>query len=164
MSRNIGSTHCKCCRGSVVLEELALGGQVKGCTFANAHCEDCEAKYIAWVTWPTADRWSHRGPDDPKIIDLSFRHAFNDEPSPEDLPLYGIEERTFPGGELPASFASWERFGASVISTRFRIRLPYPTCDVCGNPRPTDFYKAYACSCVVPELVLKQLSNSRKQT
>ena len=96
MSRNIGQTHCKYCFGDIVLVEHPRNikkeeagvyfGEYKGLKVANAECEICCAKYLAWmeVIGLGADiaEW--------KIRDLSFRSTFDDEPGPKDVPTRKI--------------------------------------------------------------------------
>ncbi len=101
MSRNLGSTCCAICSGSIVLEESArpiVAGdahvyfaEYQGMLVAAAHCYDCNAKYLAWVDTARNQRlnrghWKRREYDDREFVDLSFRSSFNDEPGPEDLP------------------------------------------------------------------------------
>jgi len=64
----------------------------EGMLVANAECRDCEAEYLAWMTWPSPT------PDDDnetRIRDLSFRSTFNDEPAWRDLPKYRIIVRRY---------------------------------------------------------------------
>ncbi len=102
MSRNLGTTSCRICNASIVLEEKPrpatvvdcgayFGNYPPGFMVANAHCYWCGAKYLAWVSHDfPAQRYGSRWQRDPipglGFCDLSFRHAFNDEPAPEDLP------------------------------------------------------------------------------
>lgn len=109
MSRNLASTGCRiCCMDSstIQLEEsprpiteqevgLAYRARYVGrLVVANAVCTQCGAKYLAWVShdFPAesgCSRWK-REPGgyegSPPFVDLSFRHAFDDEPAAEDLP------------------------------------------------------------------------------
>jgi len=100
MSRNLARASCPYCDGRVVLEEepRPVRHEEAGVYFmeyrdvlvvANAHCEDCEAQYLAWVehrgsaghlAWPMEPGQTHR--------DLSFRSTFNDEPGDADLPKH----------------------------------------------------------------------------
>lgn len=108
MSRNIGSTCCSICYGDVVLEESprlgsaadfgAYADEYAGkLVVANARCGACGALYLAWVRH-FGHRWNHLANErNEPFVDLSYRHAFNDEPAPEDLPpvakLREIERR-----------------------------------------------------------------------
>lgn len=108
MSRNIGSTRCSICYGDVVLEEAprlgsaadfgAYADEYAGkLEVANARCGDCGTLYLAWVRHRT-HLWGHLANErNEPFVDLSFRHAFDDEPAPEDLPpvdkLREIERR-----------------------------------------------------------------------
>lgn len=93
MSRNLGDTDCAICHDTVVLcgaphlitreEAGRYFNEYDGMVVADAACVRCDAKYLAWVK---RKQWT-RAPDDKRPFeDLSFRKAFNDEPSPEDLP------------------------------------------------------------------------------
>ena len=104
MSRNLGSTVCAFCYGTVVHEEEARPitetearcyfDEYRGMSVANAHCEDCEAQYLAWVaTPPSFPGWAHSEAEPGGHIDLSHRSSFNDEPGEADLPTYRIEVR-----------------------------------------------------------------------
>lgn len=48
---------------------------------ALAHCTLCKAQYLAWFNYNGV-----RTPGDGRIVDLSYRSTFNDEPSESDLP------------------------------------------------------------------------------
>lgn len=109
MSRNIGDTRCQECDGVVLAVEPArkateadvrrYSEQFLGMTVANARCADCGTPYLAWYEYPPYGfhagqpvrcKW---GTDEPEIIDLSYRHAFNDEPSSDgrDAPIDSVE-------------------------------------------------------------------------
>lgn len=107
MSRNLCSTDCDRCGADVVLEEKArpMRPDEAGCFFskygamlvANASCEECGARYLAWCdpAWRYAIAPAHPMPLPAcGFFDLSYRAAFNDEPDPEDLP-------PLPPGYLP---------------------------------------------------------------
>lgn len=99
MSRNLCETSCSWCNGEVILEEAgrpileeecgAYFREYRSMLVANAHCRECEAKYLAWVDWPGNSYWTNKG--DRAFMDLSFRSTFNDEPGLEDQPKYMIE-------------------------------------------------------------------------
>lgn len=103
MSRNIGSICCTFCTGRVVLEEpfrritQEEAGQYyreyMGMPVANAHCEDCEAQYLAWAISTGVGSIEDHG-----FCDLSHRSTFNDEPGPADMPKWkikrGVVEKT----------------------------------------------------------------------
>lgn len=73
--------------------------EYSGMIVANAECEDCEAKYLAWI-----DHIPHRRSGDGTTIqDLSFRSTFNDTPGPGDVPVYKIEVRRVRVGPWPAN-------------------------------------------------------------
>jgi len=69
-----------------------------GGTFQNARCVLCHALYVAWIDGPPCrGYWREKHERGVKtgefrFVDLSFRRAFNDEPSPEDCPVYEVEE------------------------------------------------------------------------
>jgi hypothetical protein len=58
---------------------------------ANAICEFCKAKYLAWVDGSKrkGDKYPHTGHDF-EFTDMSFRSSFNDEPNIEDFPIFEI--------------------------------------------------------------------------
>ncbi len=100
MSRNLCRTDCHFCEGRVVLVEPPRKihsddcglyfNEYVGMLVAHAECEDCEAKYIAWVSKP--HMWPPTcSPLTAPFHDLSFRDTFNDEPGEDDLPKYKIE-------------------------------------------------------------------------
>jgi|SRR5208337_986203 len=145
MSRNLGITSCHYCSGIVKLEEaprpitreeagvyyeLRDGYSYEGMITANAKCEDCNAKYLAWIDlsacpgyrpYHTRDRHSEtiaeRG-----FFDLSFRASFDDEPGVEDGPDFVITRKT-------------------VIDSR----LPWPLCEKCGSKK---LYQTYCPTCL----------------
>ncbi len=126
MSRNLGATSCRFCDGEPKLVEPARPvtlqdvpsvyfGEYLGLIVAHAECEDCGAKYLAWL-----DGTHMRGgfgypkpqtnPDGTlRVGDLSFRSSFNDEPGPEDMP-------------------AWEVIRGIVE------KKPWPRCKECGKP------------------------------
>ena len=104
MSRNCaGGTNCQVCDGHVLHEEAERPiarkeagpyfEEYEGMLVANAHCRDCEAKYLAWVRGPKSwtyghMAWSNYTPNG--HVDLSYRSTFNDEPGEADKPVYEI--------------------------------------------------------------------------
>lgn len=97
MSRNLGTVHCKACPSDDLVRLLEAPRPIRvdecrpylsyvGMMVANAECAQCEAKYLAWISGPFPHHWR----DDIPYSDLSFRAAFNDEPAPEDLPVYEV--------------------------------------------------------------------------
>ncbi|MHB8107910.1 MAG: hypothetical protein ACYDH4_10880 [Candidatus Cryosericum sp.] len=142
MSRNLGQTCCRFCFGDVVLEEeprpivreecgaydydSTTQYSHRGALVANAHCEDCEAEYLALVDMSACPGYGTSGyfkrDPDVEFFDLSFRSTFNDEPGAKDLPKYKI--------------------------SRPPVRSPWPTCSTCGER----IYLCYGCQCpVVPQ-------------
>lgn len=128
MSRNIGDICCKFCTGRVVLEELfrhitqeEANGYYRNymnMPVANAHCDDCEAKYLAWgVSTGLVRRIEEYG-----FFDLSFRSTFNDEPGPADMPKWKVTRGIVlkaPWGEESAPLAGvCEWCGAACLSSR----------------------------------------------
>lgn len=112
MSRNLGQIDCDYCHGRVALCEAARAPTAEDmgaylAEFANvrvawAECEDCVAKYTAWVDGPGLRR-----PPDGTHADLSFRSTFNDEPGEADLPDFEmvrvrsvVEEHRRCGGKI----------------------------------------------------------------
>lgn len=78
MSSNLGRTNCYYCDARVRLTgEYDLDVDYT----AHAECTRCGAQYNAWVRNP--------------IKDLQFRSAQNDEPDPEDLPIWKLDDRGF---------------------------------------------------------------------
>jgi hypothetical protein len=109
MSRNLCDTHCQFCGEcdtvELVEDRRPIREDEAGCYFeeyegmlvANAACNLCEAKYLAWVDerplkrprfWLGVRREPRHG--DP-FFDLSHRSTFNDEPGEEDMPMYKVE-------------------------------------------------------------------------
>lgn len=100
MSRNLGDTYCAICHSEdIVLEEAPRPIRREECgpyvhyvdelTVANAHCGECDAKYLAWVRHVVPDSIVGafvRDPGSCGFVDLSFRASFNDEPAASDLP------------------------------------------------------------------------------
>lgn len=97
MTGSLGDTCCRICSGSIVLEEPSRPITEKECQacieyfgelmVANAHCQYCGAKYLAWVSQRVGhSNWSEPEPDGLPYIGLSFRASFSDMPAPEDLP------------------------------------------------------------------------------
>lgn len=93
MSRNLSDPSCAICSASaedIVIEEAPRLGTREELgvyfhqLFANAHCSNCGALYLAWMV--DAPSRYPRTRDDGRHFDLSFRHAFNDEPAAADLP------------------------------------------------------------------------------
>ena len=106
MSRNLCRTDCRSCPGEhehILLEEAPRPitredvswcfDEYAGMLVAKARCVLCGALYLAWVDWPSNGRGHFRLADHPgaRFCDLSYRHAFNDEPAIEDTPIYEVE-------------------------------------------------------------------------
>jgi hypothetical protein len=100
VAANIGDTCCKVCRGEVELEEAQrpvsrsdMGPSDfaeynrKGLWVARARCSRCGTLYLAWID-VSAYRGCHLSNADRsrKLVDLSFRSSFRDEPTSRDLP------------------------------------------------------------------------------
>lgn len=113
MSRNLSRTDCYCCSGDIVHDEEPRPITEEEChpythyvadllIVANAHCADCEARYLAWfaidnratVQHPYIRRTMSYEGGRPVHCDLSFRAAFNDEPADDDLPKVSAIEVT----------------------------------------------------------------------
>lgn len=103
MSRNLCQTNCAACScEEIALEEAARPitaseagayfDEYEGMLVANAHCSLCKALYLAWCDEVKRIRnpWRGREVNERGFGDLSWRHAFNDEPSIRDLPLYVV--------------------------------------------------------------------------
>lgn len=99
MSRNLCKILCDFCDSAVVLDETPrpispndtgprMFDEYSGMVVANATCTLCEAKYLAWITFPA--RWRETRIPERPFYDLSFRDSFNDEPGDADLPTYKI--------------------------------------------------------------------------
>jgi hypothetical protein len=106
MSRNLARTDCKNCPGNhddIILDESPRPITVEDCgahyfpsytglIVAKAHCRMCHALYLAWVDWPGKGyHWELNNRINQRFTDLSYQHSFNDEPSPEDTPLFVVE-------------------------------------------------------------------------
>jgi hypothetical protein len=114
MSRNLCRRDCRECPGGhehILLEEAPRpataddvgafqAAEYAGLIVAAARCVLCHTLYLAWVDWPGtsycgAAAARNRELSDPRdqrrFVDLSYRDAFNDEPSPEDTPLFKVE-------------------------------------------------------------------------
>jgi len=102
MSRNLCQTNCDFCDGRVSLEEpprpirhYEAGryyNEFEGMLVADAECNACGAKYLAWVDETTRFKWGFSARraeacDEPPFVDLSFRSTFNDEPGKADMPF-----------------------------------------------------------------------------
>ena len=77
--------------------------EYRGRLFANAHCQACGAKYLAWFS-----KWvgGHHFEDSEVVTDLSYRAAFNDEALPEDLPTHEVR-RTVIIEHRPIGMIEW---------------------------------------------------------
>ncbi len=108
MSKNIGSKDCRNC--GLVDTVVIIGAQMaweqyyawegeaakhfRGMQIAQAECQYCQTRYMAWV-WPSANmvwerptfkpEWSMDDPPEKRFYDLSYRSTFNDEPGPSDI-------------------------------------------------------------------------------
>ncbi len=101
MSRNLCKTNCDVCGHDVMLLEPERAitesdtgphyfAEFRGLLVANAECPMCLAKYLAWVRWPNSgSSWGNR--HDGTHFDLSYREAFDDEPSAADLPEHEVK-------------------------------------------------------------------------
>lgn len=106
MSRNLCQIDCAACPGSH--EHIVIEGPVRevtekedpgyyrehrGLLIAEARCVLCHALYFAWVDWPNQphSHWHLKSKHGQRFCDLSYRNAFNDEPAPEDTPLFHVE-------------------------------------------------------------------------
>lgn len=156
MSRNLGRTSCKFCgdklvpleppRAATLRDERGEGGDIPAVfpeyahgrlIVARADCTRCGAKYLGWIDGTRlhgADYFRPRLDEQgkPDLVDASFRHAFNDEPAPEDYPEYDI--------------------------VTMHYRRPWPRCDRCGAPMMQDgqtcaeeYTKGRSCSPTVDE-------------
>jgi hypothetical protein len=148
MSRNLSRTNCCFCSGRIVLEERArhitkdecgiYWDKYEGLYVSNAHCFECEAKYLAWVeerttSYGLGSRYQASVIREFGFFDLSFRSTFNDEPGEDDLPKFKIE----------------------IVITR--SRQPWPTCVRCKKR----VYMLYGCQCVSESV--SQCVNERKK-
>ena len=99
MSRNLGQMDCEFCGTRPQLDEVPRPitvsdagiyyGEFEGMTVANASCDVCGTKYLAWIDQRTCailHSYARHVEEGKTHFDLSFRRAFNDEPTPEDLP------------------------------------------------------------------------------
>jgi hypothetical protein len=118
VSRNLCQTNCRYCGGEVALDEAPRGitrkdcgvyiDEYEGMLVANASCEDCKGKYLAWCsTAPKHRGWGDARLNERGFHDLSYRSTFNDEDGPEDWPLYRVRV--------------------------LRVREPLPVCKKCGH-------------------------------
>lgn len=130
MSRNFARIDCHECPGThehIILESEVRAvtkedvgphyfSQYRGLIVANARCVLCHALYLAWVDWPGQSIEHFRLNDLKKewgqrFCDLSFRQAFNDEPSIEDLPLFEVKQVVSYERKLLASHTYLPEFG-----------------------------------------------------
>ena len=98
MSRNLARTDCRECGGDVIHEEEARPiafneagayfDEYEGMLVARARCVRCEAQYLAWCGG--RHQWRHSCAQG--HFDLSYRSTFNDEPDPEDLPIWRVDQ------------------------------------------------------------------------
>lgn len=116
MSRNLADRCCYFCQGDIKpqeepkpITEEETGShyfnEYRGMLVANAECELCEAKYLAWCSERTG-----MSPTEDGVCDLSFRSTFNDEPGADDMPKYKITRHVS------------------------HTKEPWPTCEKCGKP------------------------------
>lgn len=75
MSSNLGRTDCCYCKGRVTIQG---DSEILDYEERLAECTRCGAQYNAWVR--------------PPIRDLQFRASQNDEPAPEDLPIWKLND------------------------------------------------------------------------
>ncbi len=125
MSRNLGETSCHECPGGH--DDIVLEGPIRevtakedpgyyedhaGLLIAEARCILCHTLYFAWVDWVGSpySHWQLRTKDrGVRFCDLSYRHSFNDEPSPEDLPVYDV---VMVPSRTPAKEHTYMKFGS----------------------------------------------------
>lgn len=104
MSRNLCRVDCDRCPGTH--EHIVLEGPVRpvtakedpgyhgahtGLLIAEARCVLCHTLYFAWVDWPGGHSfWRLSSKFEQRFCDLSYRHSFNDEPAPEDMPKFRV--------------------------------------------------------------------------
>lgn len=128
MSRNLCRTDCHYCHGDVRLTGPVRPGKARdfgrysafvGMLVADAQCIDCLTPYLAWVDERTTAstvyhegaRWA-RSPG--AFVDLSYRHAFNDEPASDgrDAPKYEVIRVRVP----VAAARSWDTVPGEVCA------------------------------------------------
>ena len=88
----LGRTDCDNCNGYVLLQEnprplreAEAHGDYSSygpMQVADAVCERCGARYLAWVTYMKG----YRPEPSPPFVDLVYRSTFSVRPGPEDLP------------------------------------------------------------------------------
>jgi hypothetical protein len=104
VSRNLCRVDCAECPGGH--EHIVLEGPVRqvtaaedpgyhaahaGLLIAEARCTLCYTLYFAWVDWPGGNSFWHLSTKcEQRFCDLSYRHSFNDEPAPQDLPRFRV--------------------------------------------------------------------------
>lgn len=99
MSRNLGIRHCDYCTQDYVVitgpifnfeERYSFYvSEYRGMKVADAECQYCGTKYLAWVEPSPNKRKEWMDPDwapEKRYYDLSYRSTFNDEPGKSDLP------------------------------------------------------------------------------
>lgn len=100
MSRNCGTAGCYACDGRLRVDGAAqsftalfpassMRGEYGGHDFVPLVCEDCEAKFLGWVTRNTGAGEAEDGGI--TWYDVSWRSSFNDEPGPDDIPKWDVE-------------------------------------------------------------------------
>lgn len=107
MSRNLCRVDCRECPGGhehIVIEgpirevtakeDPAYINDHRGLLIAEARCVLCHALYVAWIDWSNQphSHWHLKAHAGQRFCDLSYRHAFNDEPCVLDLPVYEVEQ------------------------------------------------------------------------
>lgn len=152
MSRNLCETRCCFCGWRPTLIEQPrpitndeAGGyfdEFAGMLVANADCEQCGAKYLAWVDerprkpMRVGGRlyvFEQHGWELGDFFDLSFRSTFNDEPGDDDMPT-----RPF-GSEVAAEQAKLvaraETAEAEILELRTEARSTWELLE--SHPRAT---------------------------
>lgn len=110
MSYNRGERDCAWCGGKIVPDDPDEAIVAFEC---DAHCEDCEAQYLAYIGGET-------GRD---VTDTSFRSTRNDEPGLADFPKFAIRRgivQRIPWSDAVAVderyIWHWERFRQMQLS------------------------------------------------
>lgn len=162
MSRNLSQKHCNFCHAEpiILLEDSRPISKkeagnyyknYKGLLVANAECDVCGAKYLAWIDERTiiGDHLkslkkysiSPRFSTNKDYFDLSFRSTFNDEPGNEDLPtkIYNLKEANKEIEKLKKSVKRWKKIAknfsdAKNFAKKAEQRLAWDISFICGNP------------------------------
>ena len=162
MSRNLCQKYCDFCNSEPVIllenkrpiskkEAGVYYKNYKGLLVANAECDTCGAKYLAWIDERTivgehlkemnVSIFPPRFAKDKDYFDLSFRSTFNDEAGTEDLPnkVFNLKEAHKEIEKLKKSVKRWKKIAKKLIDAKnfaekAAQRLAWDISFICGKP------------------------------